>query len=110
MKGSLISLENCETSGRKPGAGRYIGIMKTTALLRAGLGAAAILFSAACASFPQRQGVAQTRPHLLANPPPSPRGGWYALNYHYYWGQAPPVDYDDPYDYNGNYFPLAKAR
>ena len=33
-------------------------------------------------------------------------GGWYALNYPYYWQPGPRVDYDEPYDYNGNYFPL----
>jgi hypothetical protein len=85
--------------------------MKTSLLLRAGLGAAAMLSAAACANFSEPQRVAETRPHLLANPPPSPyRGGWYALNYPYYWGRGPAVDYSDPYDYNGNYFPLAKAR
>ncbi len=35
-------------------------------------------------------------------------GGWYALNYPYYWGHAPLVSYYDPYDYNGNYFPLPR--
>jgi hypothetical protein len=35
-------------------------------------------------------------------------GGWYALNYHYFYGHAPLVSYDDPYDYNGNYFPARR--
>lgn len=38
------------------------------------------------------------------------RGGWYALNYPYYWGYGPMVSYSDPYDYNGNYFPYPLPR
>jgi hypothetical protein len=86
--------------------------MKKKAFLRAGVWGAAGLFTAACASLSSRPSNAATRPHELSNPPPSARstGGWYALNYPYYWGRSPAADYDDPYDYNGNYFPLAKAR
>ena len=32
-------------------------------------------------------------------------GGWYALNYPYYYGYGPAVGHSDPYDYNGHYFP-----
>jgi hypothetical protein len=38
------------------------------------------------------------------------RGGWFALNYKYFWNHAPYVSYDEPYDYNGNYFPHPLPR
>jgi len=55
--------------------------------------------------------IRHTRPvvvYVLPGYRPGFTGGWYALNYHYYWGRQPLVNSEDPYDYNGNYFPPSR--
>ncbi len=65
----------------------------------------------ACSTTDARHAHASYQPREITSEPSPGRavrqpGGWYALNYPYYWQAGPRVSYDEPYDYNGNYFPL----